>query len=42
MCVCVCVCVRVLQLRREISVKLYNILFTQPLRSDRIWHKVNF
>ena len=23
-------------------VYVLNIIFTQPLRSDRIWHKVNF
>ena len=22
--------------------QIYSILFTQPLRSGRIWHKVNF
>ena len=28
--------------RPPMSTSYYLILFTQPLRSGRIWHKVNF
>ena len=53
-CVCVCVHVGkvywinvsiVNRIKEEKSLALLTymyILFTQPLRSDRIWHKVNF